>query len=325
VVNHREADHDGPWLLTEDLPGVRWVDPAGGAQLSVTPVGGGLIEIGGLLPAGAIAAVFPERGRVGVAPLGAEQGFPERGVAPLGAEQGLPGRGVASVGAEQAAALGDPAFPARAAVRTRVPYAPQTQVPPGMVAIEGGRRELTVRYRRRETGLYGEAPYIDEWKPLPPRLHDMATLHRAVGWGRFAIAVREVTNAEYAEFMGAPVAGDPDAPATGVDLADARAYAAAKGLRLPTEDEWQVAAEQGLLERLRPLVWNLTESEHSDGRTRFSILKGGCAFRATGSDWYLDGGPQPPEVSVKLLQLGAGLTRSPSLGFRCAADLPPLE
>src|SRR4029079_16309580 len=106
-------------------------------------------------------------------------------------------------------------------------------------------------------------------------------------------------------------------------------------------DEWQLAAELGLLERLEPLGGKLHESEHSDGRTRFripkaggafrdvrprcSILRGGCPFRAAGSDWYLDGGPQPPQASVKLLHLGARLTRSTSLGFRCAADLPPLE
>jgi formylglycine-generating enzyme required for sulfatase activity len=109
---------------------------------------------------------------------------------------------------------------------------------------------------------------------------------------------------------------------THVDLADARAYAAWAGLRLPTEDEWQVAATAGLLERGEPPVWNWTESEHSDGRTRFAILKGGAAFRASGSDWYLDGGPQPPDVSVKLLLMGAGMSRSPSIGFRCAVDLP---
>jgi hypothetical protein len=86
-----------------------------------------------------------------------------------------------------------------------------------------------------------------------------------------------------------------------------------------------VAAAAGLLSRLEPLVWNWTESEHTDGRTRFAILKGGAAFRATGSDWYLDGGPQEPDVSVKLLLMGAGLTRSPSIGFRCAADLPALD
>ncbi|MEU5674545.1 hypothetical protein ABZ749_30275, partial [Micromonospora sp. NPDC047753] len=89
-----------------------------------------------------------------------------------------------------------------------------------------------------------------------------------------------------------------------------------------TEDEWQVAAEAGLLVRREPLVWNLTESEHSDGRTRFAILKGGAQYRAQGSDWYLDGGPQPADVSVKLLLTGAGLARSEQVGFRCAADLP---
>ncbi|MBM0228412.1 SUMF1/EgtB/PvdO family nonheme iron enzyme [Micromonospora sp. ATA51] len=203
-----------------------------------------------------------------------------------------------------------------------------------MVTVDGGRHDLLVRHRVRETGLYGEAPYVDEWKPLPPRLHHTGTLRRPVQLGRFAIDTREVTHGQYARFLAAtgyrPVRperftagrGPADAPVTGVDLADARAYADWAGLRLPTEDEWQVAAEAGLLSRREPLVWNLTESEHSDGRTRFVILKGGCAYRAEGSDWYLDGGPQPPDVSVKLLLTGAGLTRSDSIGFRCAADLP---
>jgi formylglycine-generating enzyme required for sulfatase activity len=185
----------------------------------------------------------------------------------------------------------------------------------------------------RETGLYGEAPYVDEWKPLPPRLHHTATLYRTVHLGRFAIAADEVTHGQYAEFRRAtgyrPVRserftagqGPPGSPVTNVELADARAYAAWAGLRLPTEDEWQVAAVAGLLRRGQPLVWNLTESEHADGRTRFVILKGGASFRADGSDWYFDGGPQPPQASVKLLLLGAGLTRSASIGFRCAADL----
>ena len=35
---------------------------------------------------------------------------------------------------------------------------------------------LTVRYRCRETGMYDGAPFVDEWKPLPPRLHDLRTL-----------------------------------------------------------------------------------------------------------------------------------------------------
>jgi len=303
TVANTGGDHDGPWLVTDARPGRRFVDLVTGAELRVTDSGPGTVAVGGPLPAGAVAAVV-----VTDAPV-----------------------------TRHAPPTGDPSFPARAAVRTRTPWAPRTEVPEGMAAVEAGRRELVVRHRVRETGLYGETPYVDEWKPLPPRLHHTATLRRAVTLGRFAIATHEVTHGQYARFLRAtgyrPVRperftagqGPADAPVTGVDLADARAYAAWAGLRLPTEDEWQVAAEAGLLARREPLVWNLTESEHSDGRTRFVILKGGAAYRAEGSDWYFDGGPQPPEVSVKLLLTGAGLTRSDQVGFRCAADLPTPE
>ena len=114
--------------------------------------------------------------------------------------------------------------------------------------------------------------------------------------------------------------GPDGAPLTGLSLAEARAYAAAAGARLPTEDEWQIAAEAGLLERVQPLVWNWTESEHTDGRTRFAILKGGAAFCAEGSDWYVDGGPQAPDYSLQLLLAGP-LQRSSRIGFRLAVDL----
>jgi hypothetical protein len=77
-----------------------------------------------------------------------------------------------------------------------------------------------------------------------------------------------------------------------------------------------------MLQFADPRVWNLTESEHSDGRTRFAILKGGSGFRNDASDWYFDGGPLPPDWSARFLLLGAGLARSPWIGFRCAVDLP---
>ena len=199
-----------------------------------------------------------------------------------------------------------------------------------MVAVDWPGGDITVTYRLRETGLYGEAPFVDEWKPLPPRLHAMADMTRYVPAHRFAIATHEVTVEQFRRFLAETGYRPPrterfalatSGPATHVELTDARAYAAWAGFRLPTEDEWQIAAERGLLERAEPLVWNLTESEHIDGRSRFHVLKGGCEPLSAPSDWYVESGPMPPSRSVKLLQCGAGQNRSPLIGFRCAVDL----
>jgi hypothetical protein len=222
----------------------------------------------------------------------------------------LPPGGIAAfAGLEQVmvAGGGDTAFPARESVRVPAPVVRVETAPEGFAAVEP--QPLTAVFRRRETANYGEAAYVEEWKPLPPRLHDFVEVERPAPRGRFAVSRREVADAD-------------GRPLTGLDLAEARAYAASVGARLPTEDEWQLAAEAGLLERLEPVVWNWTESEHSDGRTRFAILKGGAAWRAEGSDWYVDGGPQDPSYSLKLLLLGGGLARSATIGFRLAVDLP---
>ncbi|UOX93246.1 formylglycine-generating enzyme family protein [Amycolatopsis sp. FBCC-B4732] len=181
--------------------------------------------------------------------------------------------------------------------------------------------------------MYQGAPYVDEWKPLPPRLHDARTLQRE---GELttavAVGVTEVTVAQFAEFVAATGyeprqkhrflarRGKPDEPVTYVDLADARAYCAWRGGRLPTEDEWQLAGEQ--LRRGTPAVWNWTESEHSDGRTRFVMLKGGSDYAAEGSEWYVEGGRKDPGYAVKLLLPGLGLARGATVGFRCAWEVP---
>jgi hypothetical protein len=226
-------------------------------------------------------------------------------------EVDLPAGGIAAfVGSECAmvAGGGDASFPAREATRVAAPVACVGAVPDGFVEVPWSAR-VTTAFRVRETGAYAETPFVEEWKPLPPRLHAFAEVEReAVAAPRLAIARLEVAAAG-------------GVPLTGLTLDEARVYAAAAGARLPTEDEWQLAAEAGLLERRRPLVWNWTESEHADGRTRFAILKGGSDWKAEGSDWYVDGGEQEPGYSLKLLLAGP-LQASSRIGFRLAVELP---
>ena len=182
-------------------------------------------------------------------------------------------------------------------------------MPDGFVEVAAAPR-ITAVFRRRETGTYGEAPFVEEWKPLPPRLHELVEVERDRSPRRASRSrVREVTDAD-------------GAPLTGLDLAEARAYAASLGARLPTEDEWQLAAEAGLLERAEPLVWNWTESEHADGRTRFAILKGGSDWQAEGSEWYVDGGEQEPALLAEAAAARRRRSqRSSRIGFRLAVDL----
>lgn len=209
------------------------------------------------------------------------------------------------------------------------------------VRVAAGDYVLTVRYRARETGMYQGAPYVDEWKPLPPRLHDPRTLQREVALPTAVdVASREVTHAMFAEFIdstgyapkvanryltewndGVPNAAITDLPVTEVSLEDAQAYCRWVGGRLPTEDEWQLAASRQGFERSEPEVWNWTDSEHSDGRSRFVFLKGGSRYRADGSSWYVEGGVHEPEYSLKYLLPGLGLDRSSSIGFRVAWDV----
>ncbi|KAA9148463.1 formylglycine-generating enzyme family protein [Microbacterium lushaniae] len=221
--------------------------------------------------------------------------------------------------------MADASFPHRRA--RRLPAPAWTGPVPGeseeapTVTVAAGTHVLTVRFRARETGMYEGAPYVDEWKPLPPRLHDQRTLERVADLPHpVRVAAAEVSEAEYARFLDAlgehTDARDPELPVTGVTFARAREYAAWAGGRLPTEDEWQLAASDPTFRRREPEVWNWTESEHSDGRTRFVMLKGGSAHRSDGSDWYFDGGLQTPEFAAKLLLPGLGQDASPSIGFR---------
>ncbi len=152
--------------------------------------------------------------------------------------------------------------------------------------------------------------------------------------------------------------GKEDHPVVYVGLDDARAYASWAGKRLPTEYEWQQAG-QGLTKSRFPWgekmeagfcnggetgdttpvktfpngksafgcfdlcgnTWEMTESEHSDGRSRFSIIKGGSFYQPKGSEWYFDGGPQAVNFAAKQLLIYPGIDRCATIGYRCAADI----
>jgi hypothetical protein len=240
----------------------------------------------------------------------------------------------------------DTRFPALNVARRSARPAPRPVVPDGMVPIPGGLMRLTSTFRERECGTYEDHPFnLDYDTYLYDREHhfDLYGTHvRTVALTPYALDARPVSNDEFAVFLretgyaprhpenflkhwngSAVPAGAGDQPVVYVDLDDARAFAAWAGKRLPAEEEWQHAMESVRLSSDAPRVWNWTESERSDGRTRWCLIKGGADYQATGSMWYADGGPQDASFTAKFILIWPGLNRCATIGFRCAVDQSP--
>jgi Uncharacterized conserved protein len=255
-------------------------------------------------------------------------------------------------------------------------------LPKGMVEVPAAALTLRTSMRSRECGFYDSSPPScmhngPQEKDWIYCFYGKPEFQRQVTLKRFAIDETLVTNAQFARFLEdshyrpkhpenflthwngtRPPRKLADHPVVYIDLDDARAYAKWAGKRLPTEEEWQYAA-QGTDDRKFPWgqefdatrcnggqtegttsvrafpsgrspfgcydmcgnVWQWTESERSDGRTRFCILRGGSWFTATGSGWYTDGGPQRVDFAMKFLMSWPGLDRCSTIGFRCVVDL----
>lgn len=248
-------------------------------------------------------------------------------------------------------------------------------LPEEMVVIPAATVKIRMRMRTRECGFYGNELTRAE---LYADFHQPRAFERTIALAKYAIDVTPITNAQYLCFLrstgyeprhpenflkhwqfGMPPAGRNDHPVVYVDLDDARAYAKWAGKRLPTEEEWQYAAqgpealkypwgnamlpdrcndggESGRTtsvtaypEGRSPFgcydmcgnTWEWTDSERTDGRTRFCIIRGGSYYTARGSHWYMDGGPQPTDFATKFLLMWPGLDRCATIGFRCSATV----
>ena len=192
----------------------------------------------------------------------------------------------------------------------------------------------------------------------------------------FLIDKYPVTNAQFYEFLqssgyrpadtsrylrhwefGIYKQGQERYPVVYVSLEDIKAYAKWAGKRLPTESEWQLAA-QGLDKRKWPWgnefhgtscnyafdkptpvdafpkgasssgamdmvgnIWQMTNDMYFNGSYYFAVIRGGSYFQPASSWWYIQGGPQPLDRTQIMLLVSPGYDRSATVGFRCVKDI----
>ena len=151
--------------------------------------------------------------------------------------------------------------------------------------------------------------------------------------------------------------GQEKYPVVYLSYEDMQAYSMWAQKRLPTQAEWQLAA-QGTDKRKWPWgdefhgtycnnsfgrptpvdafpkgqspcgaidmvgnVWQMTNDMYFNGTDYFTVIRGGSYFRPESSWWYIEGGPQSLDKTQILLMVSQGFDRSHTVGFRCVKDI----
>lgn len=232
-----------------------------------------------------------------------------------------------------------------------------TGIAPDMVLVPGGEFSY-------------EVTASDDFIPYP----EFSNLNVRVD--SFLIDKYPVTNAQYYEFLqssgympadtsrylrhwerGIYRQGQERYPVVYISYEDAKAYAKWAGKRLPSHNEWQLAAQgtdkrkwpwgnefhgtfcNNAFDKSTPVdafpkgaspcgafdmvgnVWQMTNDMYFNGSNYFIMIRGGSYYKPESSWWYIQGGPQPLDKTQMMLLVAPGFDRNATVGFRCVRDI----